>query len=79
MKARVVEVKDWCESNISPLAWKRVVLRSLPSLSEHGLDLDELENPKNTLILETKELKMILSAIDELYGIEIPTSKLIVA
>ncbi len=72
MKANAIDIKNWANSNISPLAWKRIVLRTLPTFNEFGFELDQVETPESNLILEGKLLHTVFESVDELYRVEVP-------
>jgi len=57
----------WCNDNVSPVAWQLVVIKALPQLRAHGLELSDLMNPTATLMLPEDAFKTLASCIEELY------------
>ena len=50
--ANAINFKNWCNENISPQAWSRIVLRCIPEIREKGLDWNVLDNPSDKLELD---------------------------
>jgi hypothetical protein len=61
------KIQNWCNENISPVSWQRVVVKSLPQLREHGFELSDLMNPVATLVLSEDAYVIIASCVEELY------------
>lgn len=78
MKSKAKDIQLWCDEHLSPLAWKRVILRNLTVVTENGLELEEIENPSNELMLPEKIVKTMLSTIEELYDVTVPFSAITV-
>ncbi|MGL1886347.1 MAG: hypothetical protein OCD76_07520 [Reichenbachiella sp.] len=72
MKIKVVTLQAWCNKNITPLAWQRIIIKILPQLREKGFELDELENPAPDRIFEDGEFKMFAEALTTIYNISFP-------
>lgn len=70
MKISVAKIQTWCNENISPVAWQRVVLKVLPNLKEQGYGLNDLLNPSADLLLSESSLELFEKAIFELYQTE---------
>jgi hypothetical protein len=71
MKIKASKLKKWCDTKITPLAWQRVTLRALPVLSEHGIELEDLENPGDDLILEGEVMEEVAKIIEQFYDISL--------
>jgi len=67
-----LSLKKWCEENISPVAWQRVVMKNLDLLRAQGLGLAELENPKESILLDSELTNAIKKTIQDLYKVELP-------
>ena len=72
MKIKVLTLKNWCNKNITPLAWQRVIIKLLPQLRSKGFELSHLEDPQPELIFGDAELVLISGALNELYKISLP-------
>lgn len=68
---KAIKIKNWCLENITPQSWSRIVLRTLPQLREHGLDLKEVENPDENLELSDEVMEIVEGAMDDLYQLKI--------
>lgn len=72
MKIKVITLQKWCNANITPLAWQRVIIKVLPQLREQGFELDELENPTEDRIFQDAEFKLFAEALTAIYNISFP-------
>jgi hypothetical protein len=73
MKVSAKKIQNWCNEAISPLAWQRLIVKSLPALREKGLELASLMNPSEDLLLDEEALEVLNSSVTELYQVEIPS------
>ena len=64
-------IKQWCDENITPVAWQRVTMKILSHLREQGFKLGDLENPSESLILAPETVALIKNTILEMYQIEV--------
>ncbi len=69
--SKAINFKNWCNKNISPQAWSRIVLKSLPELRANGLSLNDLDNPNENLVLDDEVLKTLNKSLDDLYKMKI--------
>ena len=69
---KVINCKNWCEENITPMAWPRVVLRVVPELRKKGLSVKEMENPTESVTVDEDIFKLFNNALHEIYEMEIP-------
>lgn len=76
MKVNLLLLKQWCERDLSPMAWQRIVLRAYGCLKDKGYFIKELQNPPADMNLEGEDLAAICDAIRELYKIEVPLNDL---
>lgn len=65
---KVSVLKNWCEEELTPLAWQRALVRTLPALREFGYELDNLQNPTNDTRIDTAYYRVICVALSELYN-----------
>lgn len=72
MKIKVVILKNWCNKNITPLAWQRIVLKVLPELRACGFELNQLEEPTPDMVFGEKEFEHFSRSLDTVYKIEFP-------
>ncbi len=71
MAVKAKNFKNWCEENISPQSWKRVVLKSLDHIRKEGMSMKDFEEPSDSLEL-TGDLYVVFSAsLKELYEVSI--------
>jgi len=74
--AKAINFKNWCIENISPQAWSRIVLRSIPEVRSNGLDLHDLDNPDEKLELNADVMNALNKSLDELYQLKIESEVL---
>jgi hypothetical protein len=72
MKCNASLLKSWCDENITPMAWQRIVMKALPKLREKGLSLGNVENPDANLVLDEELSEVIKVILQELYQTDIP-------
>lgn len=73
MKVSVLALKNWCTESITPLAWQRVVIKTLPDLRDNGgFSLEQLEDPDQSVEFKDKEISVINGALKDLYDLNIP-------
>ncbi len=65
-------IKQWCEENITPVAWQRITMKMLGHFREKGLSLTDLESPNASLMLASDSVTLITQTISEMYQIEVP-------
>ncbi|MEM9982150.1 MAG: hypothetical protein AAF734_06625 [Bacteroidota bacterium] len=69
---QIIKIKEWCDANITPMAWQRVALKILPDLREQNISLSEIQNPNDSLVIENRYVIQIDNIIQELYEVELP-------
>ncbi len=76
MKANLLLLKQWCERDLSPMAWQRIALQAYARLRDKGYSIKELQNPPADMNLEGEDLAAICDAIRELYKTDVPLNDL---
>jgi hypothetical protein len=69
---KIITIKQWCDENITPLAWQRVVMKNLDALKSTGLNLNELNNPSENAEISEELFELIKQTIKETYQLELP-------
>ncbi len=77
MAMKVENCKNWCEENISPMAWPRVVLKVIPDVRDLGLTIKDLENPVPGMELDDSVFEKCNAALKGLYEMEFPQDILV--
>lgn len=72
MRAKALDIKNWAETNLSPLAWKRIMYKTLPTFDEFGFQLNQLEMPAPNIELEGKLLHELIQNVYQIYKVKIP-------
>ncbi|MCX7651512.1 MAG: hypothetical protein N2200_01400 [Bacteroidia bacterium] len=65
----VLPLKEWIIRQVSPYAWDRTVIRSLPALGRMGISPTNIIAPKPDTQLSASTLQVILTSLEEMYGI----------
>lgn len=68
---KAINAKNWCIENITPQSWSRIVLKKLPELRAVGLDLKDIENPKEDMVLSDEVVTILNAALEDLYQLKI--------
>lgn len=68
---KAIKIKNWCLENITPQSWSRIVLKSLPELRAHGIELKDIENPADGMELSEEVMSIIEQSMDQLYQLKI--------
>lgn len=64
---KVAVLKKWCEEELTPMAWQRALIRTVPTLREHGYDFDALQHPTKETRINTAYYRVICVTLAELY------------
>jgi hypothetical protein len=72
---QAIIVKQWCDENITHVAWKRITMKLFPHFCELGVSILDLEIVKPSLILSRDTISLIEKTIQEMYQIEIFMTK----
>lgn len=65
---KVSELKKWCENELTPLAWQRALVRTLPAMREFDYDLDELQYPDDEMRIKQGYFQLICITLSKLYS-----------
>lgn len=65
---KVLVIKRWCESALTPMAWKRTLVRTVPDMRTLGYDLDELQNPSPSTRINAAYFQVICATLVKLYS-----------
>ena len=68
------KIKAWCDTNISPVAWQRIVVKVSPDFRGTGLNIKNLTNPDLSVVLSDQQFGIIKKAIEETYSTELVVS-----
>lgn len=72
MKIKILLLKTWCNKTITPLAWQRIVIKSLHEFRAKGHELSTLEEPTANDLFGDDEFAVFKKALDELYSTTFP-------
>lgn len=64
---KVRSIKNWCEEKLTPVAWARVLVRTLPILRDYGYDFTEMQNPKASTRIHHDYYLVIRATLIEIY------------
>jgi|GEM_PF-6584820 len=65
---RILPLKRRCETELTPLAWSRVVIRLLPVLRDFNCDFSQIQKPNAQTDVEREVYMLLLATIEEIYG-----------
>lgn len=68
-----LQVKSWCDSSLSPMAWSRILTRMLPHFNQNGYYFQHLKEPNNTLIFNSETSEVLKQTVKDIYQTELPT------
>lgn len=66
---KVKTIRQWCESNLAPMAWQRIIIRLLPEFRKEGFFLQTIHDES---ILSADLLDRINRVITEVYQVRLP-------
>lgn len=64
---RVLPIKRWCERELTPVAWARVLVRILPVLRQYGYNFAEMQNPAPDTQVKEDFFLVLSATIQEIY------------
>lgn len=67
---KAITIKNWCDTNISPLAWQRIVMKNLDAFKNMNLSIAELNNPTEAITIDQDLYDLIKKTIKEMYQVE---------
>lgn len=68
---KAINYKNWCIDNITPQAWPRIVLKSIPELRDMGFDVSGLQDPTDDLEVSDEALSILNKWMDHLYELQV--------
>jgi hypothetical protein len=68
---KVIEIKNWCDQNLTPLAWQRIVMKNLDAFKANNLALSELNNPTPDIEISKEMVDAICVIIQDLYQVQV--------
>jgi len=69
MKIEATKIKAWCDTNLSTVAWQRIIVKVSPQFRGTGLSLAKLLNPDSSVLLDDEQYRVIKSAVEETYNV----------
>ncbi|MEQ8548950.1 MAG: hypothetical protein RIC03_13625 [Cyclobacteriaceae bacterium] len=69
MKIEALKIKAWCDSNLSPVAWQRIVVKVSAEFRGTGLNIKNLTSPDPSILLDDNQYKIFKNAIEETYDV----------
>lgn len=71
MDIEAIRLKKWCDDNLTPVAWQRIVVQVSPNFRGSGISLKDLTDPSENLTLNKQQVEIIKKAIEATYSKEI--------
>ena len=71
MKIEAKKIKEWCDQNLSPVAWQRIVVKVSPDFRGSGLNLKNLTDPDDSVLLDDAQYSIIKQAIESTYNMQV--------
>lgn len=71
MKIEAIKIKEWCDKNLTTVAWQRIVVKVSPQFRGTGLTLTKLLNPDASIVLDDQQYRSIKEAIEETYQVSV--------
>ena len=71
MTIEAKKVKEWCDANLSVVAWQRIVVKVSPQFRGTGLNLKNLTAPDASVVLNDEQYDIIKKAIEDTYEAQI--------
>jgi hypothetical protein len=71
MAAKALSYKNWCEENITPQAWPRILLKCIDTIRAEGMTIKVLEHPTEDIQLNSSLINAFNSAMNDLYELKI--------
>ena len=70
MRIEAIKLKEWCDTNLSPVAWQRIIVKVSPQFRGSGLKLSDLLNPGPNVLLDDAGFRIIKDAINDTYDVQ---------
>ena len=71
MAVSALEVKKWCDKNLSPVAWQRVVVKVSPEFRGTGLTIANLTDPSESIMLQDDQYEIVKRTIESTYDVSV--------
>ena len=68
---KAIKLKNWCLDNITPQSWDRIILKTLPKLRSHGLELGQVQEPTGDFEISEDIVEILNAAIEEIYQLKV--------
>ncbi len=68
MKIEARKIKMWCDEHLSPVAWKRIMVKVSPHFRGSGLKLSDLLEPGENVLFDDKQYAIIKNTVEETYN-----------
>ena len=68
---QALRIKQWCDKNLSPLAWSRLAMRLLPTFTKDKINLIKLDAHT---VLDEKQFELVRKTLADLYKVSIEKS-----
>ena len=69
---KLIAVKEWCNDNISVIAWQRITTKALPFFREKGFTYKDIESPTDDFLIDIDFVNVIIEITKQYYNIVIP-------
>jgi len=71
MKIEALKIKAWCDNNLSPVAWQRIVVKVSAEFRGTGLTIKSLTSPEPDILLDDSQYQIFKAAIESTYDVEL--------
>ena len=72
---KLVAIKDWCNNNVSAIAWQRITAKALPFFREQGFTYNDIESPIDDFLIDANLISIIIEITQQYYNVTIPFSE----
>lgn len=72
---KLIVIKEWCNDNISAIAWQRITTKALPFFRDEGFTYKDIESPTDDFLIDTNLISIIVEITQQYYNIIIPFSQ----
>ena len=69
MKIEAKKIKLWCDQNLSPVAWKRIMVKVSPHFRGSGIKLSALLEPDETILFNDQQYALIKKTVEDTYNV----------
>lgn len=63
----IVPLQKWCESELSSVAWIRILISNVESIRDYGYDFNGLQNPDEKLLIQNELFDLLVDSIKRTY------------